>query len=190
MVKFMRLLPEFSFHPLNGLALLFPLILARFGIMLALNPNALRRADVTPPVENEARWAMPVYMLSEFLLVAYPFFLTIKGTAVWLLVGVPLMAAGLALVALSALAFAHNQGQLSDGVYRVSHNPMYVGYFLYFVGIGLVTASWLYLLLAAVEQIALYWIIRAEERWCLAEYGEAYRHYSQTVPRYLGRRAL
>ncbi len=181
-------LPEFTFHPLHGLALLIPLILARFGIMAALNPSALRRADVTPPIENNVRWAMPIYMLSEFLLVVYPFFLTIKDGTAWLLVGGPLMAAGLALVALSALEFAHNQGQLSGGIYRISRNPMYVGYFLYFVGIGLVTASWLYLLLAAVEQVALYWLIQAEERWCLAEYGEGYQRYFEAVPRYLGRR--
>ncbi len=66
---------------------------------------------------------------------------------------------------------------------------MYVGYFLYFTGVGLATASWLYIVSAVLQQITLYWLIRGEERWCLAEYGEPYRRYTQEVRRYLGRRA-
>ena len=185
----MSLLPDLTFHPLQGLALLIPLIVARYGIMLVLNPSALRRADVTPPVEDKARWAIPVYMLSEFLLLLTPFFLTIKEGTVWVVVGVPLMGVGWVLVALSAVEFARRHGPLSGGIYRFSRNPMYVGYFLYFVGIGVATASWWYVFLAVVEQIALYWLIRAEERWCLAEYGEAYRRYTREVPRYLGPRS-
>jgi protein-S-isoprenylcysteine O-methyltransferase Ste14 len=96
------------------------------------------------------------------------------------------MAAGWLLIGLAAAAFGRGTGQLASGVYRFSRNPMYVGYFLYFAGVGLATASWLYLLLALIEQIALGWIIRSEERWCLAQYGEPYRRYMQSVGRYLG----
>ena len=66
---------------------------------------------------------------------------------------------------------------------------MYGGYLLYYVGIGLVTASWLYLAVLFVYEIALYWLIRGEERWCLATYGEPYRRYMQQVRRYVGRRS-
>lgn len=185
----MMLAPEFSLSPLHGLVLIGPLLLARIGILLLLNPNAVRRVSVNPPLAAHARWAMPVYLFSEGALLIYPFFLTIKPGTVWMFIGLPLMAAGLALVGLSALAFARTEGQLHSGIYRFSRNPMYVGFFLYFTGVGLVTASWLYLLLAVLEQIALYWFIRAEERWCLEEYGEPYRRYMREVRRYVGRRS-
>lgn len=186
----MSLTPEFDFSPLHGLALLLPLLAVRLGMLRLLKPDSLRRAGFTPPVEEHARWAMPVYVISEGLLLLYPLFLTIKD-GVWLALGLPLMVGGLILVALSAWEFTHTEGRqpLTGGIYRYSRNPMYAGYLLYFAGVGLMTASWLYILIAVIEQIALYWLIRGEERWCLAEYGEPYRRYTRDVRRYLGRRA-
>ncbi len=185
----MTLEPEFAFAPLHGLALVVPVLLARIGIPLLLNRDALRRLGYTPRLEAGARWLVPVYVIAEGLLLLYPFFLTIKTGTAWFVAGVPLMAAGWAFVALSALEFSRSAGRLDGGIYRYSRNPMYVGYFLYFTGVGLVTASWLYVLLAVVEQIALYWFIRAEERWCEAQYGQPYRRYTREVRRYLGRRS-
>lgn len=184
----MTLVPEFDFSPLHGLALILPLLLARLGLMRMLKPSALRRASFNPPLEDRARWAMPVYMISEGLLLLYPFFLTIKGAG-WIALGLPFMVVGLVLVGLSALEFTRSDGPLVGGIYRYSRNPMYVGYFLYFVGVGLVTASWLYIAIAFAEQVGLYGLIRAEERWCEAEYGEPYHRYRQQVRRYAGRRA-
>lgn len=183
----MSLTPEFDFSPLHGLTLLLPLLLARFGLIRLLRASALRHVGYTPPVESNARWALPVYMISEGLLLLYPFFLTIKG-GVWLALGLPFMVAGFVLIALSAYEFTRSDGPFVGGIYRYSRNPMYVGYFLYFAGVGLVTASWLYIVIAFVEQIGFYWLIRGEERWCEAEYGEPYRRYRQQVRRYAGRR--
>jgi len=184
----MALAPEFNFSLWHGVALLAPMLLARYGIPLLVNPATLRRLNVRPPVEGRARLAVPVSVGSEGLLVLYPFFLTIKVGTPWIVAGAPLMVAGAVLIALAALEFARHDSLLDSGIYRYSRNPMYVGYFLYFVGLGLVTASWLYLLLAVTYQVALYWLIRGEERWCLAEYGEPYRRYMQQVRRYAGRR--
>lgn len=183
----MALVPEFNFNFWHGAALLALLLLARYGVPLLVNPAALRRLNVTPPVED-AQLVVPVYVVNEGLLVLYPFFLTIKTGTPWVVAGAPLMVAGAVLVALAALEFARQDGFLHRGIYRYSRNPMYVGYFLYFVGVGLVTASWLYLLLAITHQVALYKLIGGEERWCLAEYGEPYRRYTQQVRRYAGRR--
>lgn len=186
----MSLTPEFDFSPLHGLALLLPLLAVRLGMLRILRPDSLRRAGFAPQVEEGAGWTMPLYVACEGLLLLYPFFLTIKGGG-WLVLGVPLIVAGLLLVTLSAWEFTHTERHqpLIGGIYRYSRNPMYVGYFLYFAGVGLVTASWLYILIAVMEQAALYWLIRGEERWCLAEYGEAYRRYTYEVRRYIGRRA-
>lgn len=184
----MSLIPEFAFSPLHGLLVLGLLIAARYGPILAADRAGLRRADFFPPLEGREQQAMPVFMLSQLALLLYPFFLTLKFGTPWVWLGAPLMAAGWLLIGLAAAAFGRGAGQLASGVYRFSRNPMYVGYFLYFAGVGLATASWLYLLLALIEQIALAWIIRSEERWCLTQYGEPYRRYMQSVGRYLGGR--
>nr|NIO37398.1 DUF1295 domain-containing protein [Candidatus Bathyarchaeota archaeon] len=74
----------------------------------------------------------------------------------------------------------------TKGVYTISRNPMYFSMFLIFVGIGLASASWLFLLLA------IFWIavvdrgVVAEERLCLETYGDSYREYMKKTPRWIG----
>ena len=61
---------------------------------------------------------------------------------------------------------------------------MYAAYFVYFIGCVLLTRSTLLLGLVLVFQIAGHWIIRAEERWCAAQFGEGWRRYCSQVRRY------
>ena len=82
----MSLTPEFDFSPLHGLALLLPLLLARIGIPLLVNRGALHRLGFTPSPEGHERWALPLYVICEGVLLLYPFFLTIKEGA-WLALG-------------------------------------------------------------------------------------------------------
>jgi len=74
----------------------------------------------------------------------------------------------------------------TEGLYRISRNPIYFGTFLMFIGIGIACASWLFLLLIIVF-IALYDILIApEERWCLEKYGDTYREYMNRTPKWIG----
>ena len=74
----------------------------------------------------------------------------------------------------------------TEGLYRVSRNPIYLGTFLIFIGIGIACASWLFLLLMAVFIVLYDILIAPEERWCLEKYGNAYREYMNRTPRWIG----
>lgn len=76
-------------------------------------------------------------------------------------------------------------GILQKGIYRFSRNPMYLAYFLYFIGCALLTQSLLLLGFILVFQVTSHWIIRAEERWCIETFGDEYRQYMQKVRRYI-----
>lgn len=95
--------------------------------------------------------------------------------------------AGVVLLVASTVQFARPSasGLLEVGVYRISRNPMYVAYFLYFLGCALLTQSPALLVLVLVFQAAAHLIIKAEERGCEAEFGEEYRAYRRRVRRYL-----
>lgn len=62
---------------------------------------------------------------------------------------------------------------------------MYVAYFLVFLGCALVTQSWVLLGMVVVFQVSAHWIILAEERACLAQFGPDYAQYMAQVRRYL-----
>ena len=72
-----------------------------------------------------------------------------------------------------------------NGLYRISRNPMYVSYLIYFLGCVLITQSLLLLAILVVFQISTHWIILSEERWCVNKVGEEYKNYMSKVRRYI-----
>ena len=76
-------------------------------------------------------------------------------------------------------------GFVSDGPYRFTRNPQYVGDIVFFIGVGVIANSvflWIaHLLLALVFVVALL----TEEPWLEEQYGNAYREYRRRVPRFL-----
>ena len=101
--------------------------------------------------------------------------------------GLVLYLLGLVLCAVSVLHFAapDQDGLNTQGIYRLSRNPMYLGYFVCFLGMALLTRAWVLLALVLVFQGSAHWIILAEEWWCQETFGEAYRQYRGRVRRYL-----
>ena len=76
-------------------------------------------------------------------------------------------------------------GFVSDGPYRFTRNPQYVGDIVFFIGVGVIANAvflWIaHLLLALVFVVA----PLTEESWLEEQYGDAYREYQTRVPRFL-----
>lgn len=80
---------------------------------------------------------------------------------------------------------------VTTGVFGLTRNPVYLSMMLLYVGIALVINSPWMLLAAIPTGSALCLIaIRPEERYLTARFGETYRHYTGTVPRWLGWRSF
>lgn len=50
---------------------------------------------------------------------------------------------------------------------------------------AVLTRSPILLGLILIFQVSAYWIILAEERWCIERFGAAYRQYMKSVRRYI-----
>lgn len=94
---------------------------------------------------------------------------------------------GIVLYAVSIVNYANPKmnGANSNGLYRVSRNPMYTAYFIYFFGCVLLTHSWILFAMLIIFQISAHWIILSEERWCIKKFGEQYLRYMNETRRYL-----
>lgn len=173
---------------MNGFLLLIPFFLIRFGLMAWLDRAALARAAHFAPMQGRERAAHLVYQLANAGILLYPLFLTVPVELCWpTAVGAALYLGGLALCAASVICFARPdaRGLNQNGVYRYSRNPMYLAYFLCFAGMAVLTRSWGLFALVLVFQVCTHWVILAEERECLARFGEPYRQYMEQVRRYL-----
>lgn len=75
---------------------------------------------------------------------------------------------------------------VTKGAFCISRNPMYVGWFLIYIGIGIACASWIFLLIAMVFIILQHILVITEERMCLEKFGNEYREYMTKTPKWIG----
>ena len=74
---------------------------------------------------------------------------------------------------------------MTDGIFARLRNPMYVGGTLILAGLSILLASdWMLVLTIVFVPVMHFGVVRREERYLEAKFGEAYRHYMATVPRY------
>ena len=167
--------------------LLIPFLLIRFPLLSHFGNNALSRAAYFAPVQGKEKIAYMIYQLSNLALFITPFLLEIKfDFSVFFYAGIAIYLLGLALCAISMRDFArpHANGMNTKGLYRYSRNPMYMAYFICFLGIALLTQSLTFFVILLIFQLSGHWIILAEERWCLAHFGDYYQNYKKQVRRY------
>lgn len=82
--------------------------------------------------------------------------------------------------------FGQPNRMLTDGFFRWSRNPMYLGFVLMVVGVGILMGTLTPLLVAALFAVACdLWYIRVEERAMQATFGNAYEAYRQKTRRWI-----
>ncbi len=172
---------------MNGFLLLIPLVLIRYGLLWLLNKEALTRAAFFPPLIGKEKVAFWFYQISTILLFLYLCFLKINIDSLWFYPGAVIYGFGILLCIVSTSNFAKpaKNGINFKGLYRVSRNPIYVSYLIYFLGCVLLTQSSILLVLVIIFQVSAHWIILSEERWCVKEFGEEYLSYMEKVRRYV-----
>ena len=172
---------------MNAILLVIPLILIRFILLSILDKEALKRAAFFAPLIGKEKAAYWFYQVSNILIFIYLCFLKITTNPYWLYVGLVIYGLGILLCIVSVTNFAKpaENGINIKGIYRVSRNPMYVAYFIYFLGCVLLTQSFILLAILLVFQISAHWIILSEERWCVNKFGDEYINYMNEVRRYI-----
>jgi len=186
----MSLVPEFELGLWNAwiLMLSYLSLFIVFGILDRLRGQKGSSRPMTPPL-NEKEKKLDYLAAIAFLASAfYSFFLPLKLGTAWLYIGLFVYLFGMifTIVAGTNLTNTPLDRPATKGLYRISRNPIYLGTYLIFIGIGIACASWLVLLLIAVFMVLQDILIAAEERWCLEKYGDAYREYMNRTPKWIG----
>ena len=129
-------------------------------------------------------WLLPAYMLGVMLS---------WGTRI--LLGVELMAAGVALATLAERAFRGagtevrpwrpSSAVVTTGVFAYMRNPMYVGGIVALLGLAILLASdWMVVMTVVMAVVLHIGVVLREERYLTVKFGEPYVRYLRTVPRY------
>lgn len=106
-----------------------------------------------------------------------------------IVVGVAVFAAGVRGFARAATPLPTNQparALVTTGVYRWTRNPVYLAFFLVYVGIGLAVRSpWILILVVPLALLLRYGVVAREETYLERRFGDAYRAYKARVRRWL-----
>jgi protein-S-isoprenylcysteine O-methyltransferase Ste14 len=181
----MFIYPPITLTFLNGFLLVIPLLALRFGIPALGRRETLAALDHFPLVVGKEKVALKVYLVTNTFLIFSPLLAHIVAGTAWWYVGWTCYALGVIVLGLALWSFSTASGALiQSGLYRFSRNPIYVGYFLIFIGVALLIGSWFHLALTLVYQAAVHFLILSEERWCLGTFGKQYLEYQRKVRRY------
>jgi protein-S-isoprenylcysteine O-methyltransferase Ste14 len=187
----MSAIPNFEIGVWNAwiLMLYYPLHPA---IMLLIDKlvgtgGMLQKMGSSPYNKNE-KLAFISANVMGFLLVLYSIFLPLKLGSAWFYVGIVIYLFGLLMfiTAIINIATTPLGEPFVKGLYRYSRHPMIFFSFFTFIGVGIATASWLFLLLSILVIILFTIYVVAEERGCCERYGDTYREYMSRTPRWIG----
>jgi len=111
----------------------------------------------------------------------------------WL--GFALCTVGLCGVALTLISFGESfrvgideqkpDKLVTDGMFAISRNPIYVSFFCFISGLFLIHRNWLITVAVALFAIAIHRQVLREEAFLKKHYGDAYTKYCEKVRRYL-----
>ena len=106
-----------------------------------------------------------------------------------ILIGVAIVAAGVRNFSRAATPVPSNQpvrALVTTGIHGWSRNPIYVGMFLLYAGIGIAARSpWVLILALPLVIILRYRVVAREETYLERRFGHAYRDYKARVRRWL-----
>jgi protein-S-isoprenylcysteine O-methyltransferase Ste14 len=157
-------------------------------------PDHRDTADVIAPPPLIALAAVVFGLALDWLFPAFVLQLLLSFTT-RIVAGIALIAAGTALAVAGRNVFVRSGTSVNPykpvtalvitGVYAYVRNPMYVGLALLVVGIGIALASdWILVMLVAQMLIIHFGVVRREECFLEAKFGDDYRHFKAKVPRY------
>jgi len=182
----MSIIPAFELGLWNAWILVIPMLIIFFFDVRVTAARESGESGDFQLTRKEKRVINAVFlpMVVSFV---YAVFLPLQLGTTWLYSGLVIYLFGMVFTIVALLNFASPKNKLiTKGLYGASRNPMYVGMLLMQIGLGIACSSWLYLLLTVVLMILLNANSSAEERYCLYRYGDEYRKYMNSTPRWIG----
>ncbi len=182
----MELFPELGLGWLNGW-----ILLVLYGLTLGTVMRMFSR-DVVTRLYDKSGWSQTqkrlaaigkLFALALFILII---FTPLKVGETVLALGSILFALGLIGVVIALFNFRDTplDRPVTKGLYRISRNPQWMMLVVLFLGVCIAIGSWVALLMLATGMLLYHFRILAEERSCLAQYGESYQRYAERRPRY------
>ena len=180
----MDFIPSINLTFINGFLLIIPMFIIRFGLPYLINPESLPKLQYFPEVIGVERIALRVYFITNTFIIFSPIIFPVVFNFNTFYIGICIYSIGILFFILSIISFSQNSSFTHKGIYKLSRNPMYIGYLGIFLGTAIVINSIFHITIVIIYQAAVHFLILSEERWCKKQFGSKYEKYLEDVPRY------
>lgn len=185
----MQLLPLHAIGIIN--LWIFPFIYGIISIIIisCISKDAKKKL-LTFPKKNENK-KENILMITSFLfgkgLIIYSIFIPININSKFFLIGVCIYLIGLILSSVAILTFANADlsKPITKGIYKFSRHPMQVMNYVMWIGIGIISQTWIIIFCTIIFTVVSLPSIKRQEKYCANRYGNEYIKYMNETPRYI-----
>ena len=185
----MSLIPVFKIGIWNAWILMSSFILQMLAVLL-LGRGVWARSSLPSGIkQSKLEKLTPIIGNSVwFLATIYSIFLPLQLGTLWFYIGLPVFLAGLVILTIATINFATApvEKPATKGAYYFSRHPLYLSMLVIYVGTGIASASWLFILLGIANILWIRTGAITEERYCLERYNKDYHEYINKTPRWIG----
>ena len=160
-------------------------IIFAYGLWFIFPKFVQIRFSKTP----EIKYVNTIYKYSYILLLLSGIFIPFEINFNFY-IGIVLYICGLVIFIMAIFYFSINEIDLpvSSGIYKYSRHPVYLGFFIMWLGVAVATFHILILILILILGFLSYQIALGEEKQCLKLYGNDYVEYKSKVYLFFGRK--
>jgi protein-S-isoprenylcysteine O-methyltransferase Ste14 len=187
----LSLIPAFELGLWNAWIFIVPALIVTLLCILLMAKKGAPGGPARIPCKSKT--TLVVASLSKLIFfpaAIYSVFLPLKLGTTWFYVGLPITLIGLVGTILVFMDWANTPAgePVTRGIYRYSRHPMYVTEVLLFLGVSIISASWVFLLCTIISGVGVTrpYFVKIEEAQCIGHYGAAYLEYMNRTPRWIG----
>jgi protein-S-isoprenylcysteine O-methyltransferase Ste14 len=187
----MSLNPAFELGLWNAWIFIVPALVVTILSVFVMTKKDAPGGPASVPCRSKA--TLIVAALSKLIYLPatiYSVFLPLKLGTIWFYVGLPITLIGLVGTIITFVDWVNTPAgePVTRGIYRYSRHPMYVTMVLLFLGVSVISASWVFLLFTIMTGMGVTrpYFLKIEEAQCIGHYGAAYLEYMNRTPRWLG----
>ncbi len=183
-----------NFLPVHSLSITnlfwFPLLygLISLIIMKKSSKEAKERILKLPNYKTKLNKTTSLLFMLVFgkLIILYSIFIPIKIGTIFFYLGIIIYLIGMvgSTYAMWIFAKADLSSPVTKGIYKYSRHPMQNMYYLSWLGLGLISGTWIIVIYAVVFPLLTIPSLIAQEEDCIAEYGDEYLQYLKETPRF------
>jgi len=185
----MELFPKHSLELFN--LFWFPMIYGILIIIVMLNVKKESKNRILTYPKNDNKiiqfFSLGFMIVFGKLIILYSIFVPIIAFTVYFYIGVIIYMVSIScsVYAMYYFSKADTSRPVTSSIYKYSRHPMQVMFYLSWIGLGLISGTWIIIIYTIIFSVLIIPSLVSQEKDCVEQYGDEYVEYLKRTPRFI-----